>query len=151
MTTHNDYDDLGELDNTESESYPTFDVLNKIGMMRFMTIYDDIKDKMCSICCKEYRGFKKSFTDDDIKRKDFREKYTMFYCDTQLMSIQNNINIPVNPIKLLCCKTIMCSNCLIQHIKLKKGEPECPYCRKNHTQYKKKYIIFDERYINKRL
>tara|TARA_B110000908_G_C10181728_1_gene416034 strand:- start:328 stop:1152 length:825 start_codon:yes stop_codon:yes gene_type:complete len=145
---HGDYDELGMLDKTESESYPTFEVLYKIGMSRFISIYDDIKETECSICCSKYTGRIRGNTVDDYTNNT-DDKYFRFNCDMKLLYINKKYNLSVNPIKLMCCNVIMCSNCLIQHIKSKKGEPECPYCRKNHTQYGKQYIIFDERPKNK--
>lgn len=156
MTEHNDYEELGSLDDSkaESESYPTFEVLHKIGMMKFITLYDDdnfnINNNECLICCSRYTGLKKSNTDDDINTVNRYDKYFYFRCDTKLIYIDNLEKKDINPIKLLCCNSIMCSNCLVKHIKSKNGEPVCPYCRKNHTQYHKKYIVFDERPIHKR-
>lgn len=151
MEEHGEYDELGMLDEVESESYPTFEVLQKIGMMRFIKPNDEIKETECSICCSMYNKRKRSKTDMELEYIQPYNKFLQFYCDMQIIFINNIEKVYVEPIQLLCCKTIMCSNCLIQHIKSKKGEPECPYCRKNHTQYNKKYIVFDERPFIKRL
>lgn len=143
MEEHNNYNELEQLDDIETDGYPTFDVLHKIKMMRYVTIYDDIKIDECPICYYKYNSYKRSYTQNDTEQYNRYDKYAKFFCDMRLMSKKSNIKI--EPIKLLCCNTIICSNCLVQHIRTKRGEPECPYCRKNHTQHNKRYIVFDDK------
>lgn len=67
----------------------------------------------CNICCVEYMDIKN--VDHTIRsERDYEEDKTL-----------------TKPLILQCCKQMICSTCIYNHIK-NKGGLICPYCNKNH-------------------
>lgn len=146
MRRHNNYDVLNMLDQKPCDGFPGFDVLNKIGMMRMMHFKEKLSSNNCPLCFYEYDIGEFSASDDILYTNlDKYSKYNTFRCDTRKIYIDRQHKVIRKPIKMLCCKTEFCNSCLRKHINSKYGEPECPFCRKNHTRNDKKYIVFDER------
>jgi hypothetical protein len=149
MNTHNNYNQLSALDENKSAGFPGFDVLVKIEMIRYVKSGEKIEENTCVICCDKYDSFMGNKTDIDLVSDNGKNR--LFCDDTKMLYSKKSEEESKYPLELKCCKAIMCSQCLKKHIISKSGEPECPFCRKNHTRYDKKYIVYDERPKEKRL
>lgn len=143
IATHEDYNDLIKLDHVKSDGFPGFDVLMKINMIKF--IINNTTDNTCVICCDEYDHSMYSKSDIDINLLERHKKFKKFCDDTKLIYMKSIGKQHMYPIELKCCGAILCSKCLKNHISSKRGEPLCPFCKKNHSQYDKYYVVYDER------
>ncbi len=146
MLRHNNFTERTILDQKKSDGFPGFEVLNKIGMIRFIRENEKKNDPICVICCNHYDNCMQSKTDDvTINKKTRNKKYRNFIDDTKLLYLYNIDQTIRHPVELLCCKAKFCSTCLRDHINSRFGDPECPFCKKNHVDEDKRFIIFDER------
>lgn len=112
ILSHDNYNVLCSLDEKNHNGFPGFDLLIKINMIKYLNKKKFI-NKLCGICVF-------SFTDDNY---------------------ENIISENRNPVKMKCCKRLICCNCLMNHI-MSSDTIICPYCRKDHTQTELDYIIF---------
>lgn len=144
---HIDYPDLGKLNIVKKNGFPGFELLNKIGMSRYLRNDEKIYDDTCVICCDKYEQCMISKTDHDITMNKRKKaiKYNHFIDDMRIMYLNHIEYEPKNPVKLLCCGAQFCSKCLKNHIESIRGRPECPFCKKDHTNTTLRYIIYDER------
>jgi hypothetical protein len=146
MRNHNNFDGLNILDKKALNGFPGFDVLQKIKMIRYIQAHEKMDDNTCCICCKTYDKKMYNKTDDDVYVKDKQKHLYKNNTDDHKILYLNKIDtIKRMPIQLKCCKAIFCTECLYNHIVSKYGEPECPFCMKNHNLVGKRFVIFDER------
>ena len=145
MRNHNNFDGLNILDKKASNGFPGFDVLQKIKMIRYVQAHEKMDDNICCICCNTYDKKMYNKTDDDIYLKDKITIYKNNIDDHKLLYLKKDSVMKRMPIQLKCCRAIFCTECLYNHIVSKYGEPECPFCMKNHNLVGKRFVIFDER------
>ena len=105
-----------------------------------------IDSNKCVICDFHYDNHFKSFDDLSINNNTNEQKYKTVnkskYFDDLCINTKSQTPIR-HPLEMKCCKANLCANCLRNHIEFKNGDPECPFCRHNHNQTDKKYIIYD--------
>lgn len=147
MRRHRNHSDLNMLDQKRADGFPGYELLQKIGMIRFVRC-DEKCDSSCVICTETY-VFSRALCDLDMYmyklQKKKCNKFRQFKCDIKSMYYTNNINKSRKAVQLRCCNATMCSICIREHLNSKNGIPECPFCRKDHTQINKRFIIYDER------
>jgi hypothetical protein len=117
ITSHNDYSEFRALDSKLHTGFPGFDLLKKIGMIKYhrkKNIKALLENHMCDICCIEY-SFNEQ-TDDKINHQ---------------------------PIYMTCCCQYICYDCLLNYLTIT-DTLFCPFCRKDHTQMDISYITFVE-------
>lgn len=107
---HNDYNILCSLDEINHCGFPGFEILLEIGMIHKVNIKKYL-NKQCDIC----------FFD---------------FCDNNIENINNGNR---SPIKMVCCKRLICHDCIMNHIILT-DTLICPYCRRDHTRIDLDYI-----------
>jgi hypothetical protein len=132
---------IGQLGNESRGGFPGFDLLNKIGMTRFVRVDEMIDDDMCLICCDKYDPCIEGNMDLMIVKKTKNEKWKQFNDDMRIMYLDHIDYEPKYPMKLLCCGQTICSKCLKNQLESKRGIPECPFCKKDHTMTTCKFII----------
>jgi len=148
---HMNYNDLLALDkrHESSDAFPGYDILIHMKMIQYIEKKTgmDKKIKECCLCYEQYNGFTitKSKCTLDIPEKN---KKKIFRCDQMIGMHSEYHQKKIVPIEMKCCKADMCTGCLRNHINTKQNII-CPFCNKNHTQYDKRFIIFDERSYNK--
>lgn len=147
MQQHNNYSELNVLDQRRSDGFPGIELLNKIGMVRYVTQQESIDNNICVLCCNTYDHRIRNNTDDNLTedKKELTRKYRQFSDDMKLIYMSTLDHTYRHPLKLMCCKAELCTECLQNHIKSRFGDPECPFCRKSHLQTHKRFIIYDER------
>lgn len=154
---HNTYGDFNRLDNKHNDcnGFFGYELLIKIGMCRFVMnninsrSVIDINTDSCILCCSEYTDYMRSKTTDDmfctkLDNSLLSNKYKYSIDRTKLSPVLSK-QIIRYPLQLLCCKAMICSECIKHHINAQKGEPICPFCRKVHINTNKRFIIYDER------
>lgn len=118
IINHNDYDILTTLDTYDHKGFPGFDILENIGMIKFIKkIHINIPKKKCKICFFNFTN--NNYNHDEI--------------------IDDNRN----PLLLKCCKKLICYDCLMNHI-IFTNSIICPFCLKDHTRIDLTYIIYIE-------
>jgi hypothetical protein len=147
MMRHNNYRDLNILDTKRANGFQGFDLLNKIKMIRFIRADEKINSDTCVICYEKYDHCVQNKMDLDMDRdpEHKNQKYRNESDDIKLLYLEAIDRAYKHPVLLLCCGANFCSECLKNHINARFGDPECPFCKKNHVQTNKRFIIFDER------
>jgi len=124
--THSSYTDMNMLDVKEAKSYPSFNILKKINMIKEYNIYE-IENMIdnnneCPICCIPF-----GYTHNNIK-----------YASED--DIKNGMIFNRLPYSLLCCSNNICSECLKAHI-AEKNLVICPYCFKDYEDVDIEFIV----------
>ena len=162
LRSHDNYGDLNILDRKKCDGFFGYELLHKINMCRFITNDKqstnilDINNDTCIICCTEYTNYMTSKTDDDLflhkmnhetLQPSPKNRYKVFNDDTKLLYVSSLNRTDRYPLKFMCCKGVICSECIKEHINSQCGKPCCPFCRKIHinTESKSRYVIYDER------
>lgn len=147
---HNNYNDLLALDNKPvSDAFPGFDIMIHINMIRYVDQRIGMKKKIdrCCLCYEQYNDFKRANCTMDISNQRTTSiKKKVFRCDQMIGTHSKYYDElkKIVPIEMKCCRANMCTECMKSHINSKQ-DLVCPFCNQNHTQYNKRFIIFDER------
>jgi hypothetical protein len=122
IQSHNDYDVLCKLDVKNHNGFPGYSLLYKIGMVKqFRKKKQNISNEKCDICFFNYEY----------------NKENILKCKRENEIIQDNRN----PIKLRCCRRMLCHDCLMHHI-IETDSIICPFCRRDHTRTDLQYIVY---------
>ncbi|VBB17787.1 hypothetical protein YASMINEVIRUS_250 [Yasminevirus sp. GU-2018] len=155
MLRHNNYQDLHVLDNiVRRDGFPGFELLVKIGMIKFINDSAKIECDVCPVCCIQYTGVSRGKTDDhlhsqkeihDMTRSTPKHVFSKFTDDMKILYLKSLDTVHRYPVKLVCCRADFCTECLRDHVNSRLGEPECPFCRKSHTRRDLRFVIYDDR------
>jgi len=152
---HDNYEQLSNLDDTGPKGgFPGFDILKKINAIRYIQPEEKLHSNKCVICDYHYGNHFKSIDDSYINtntEQKYKSNYKSKYYDDLCINTKSEFPIR-HPLEMKCCKANLCADCLKNHIEFKNGDPECPFCRHNHSQLKQKYIVIDSLpcYISKK-
>lgn len=146
ISRHIERPDLGRLEKKNRTGFPGFELLNKIKMSRYVRRDEKMNENMCVICCDYYEQNMDGYMDSDVMNIKMKNKKYDQFCDDMKFLYLNHIDYePKKPMQLLCCGAHFCSKCLRNQLEAKRGRPECPFCKKDHTVTKTRFIIYDER------
>lgn len=98
-----------------STGFPGYELLNKIGMIRFITpnicltqkIEFNIHKDECVLCCFEYTDLVKCKTTDDLINVKVNKRYSLFNDDTKLIHTFKSECVIRHPLKIMCCGIII--------------------------------------------
>lgn len=174
ITNHPSYEDQLFLDDSHQSSFPGFQLLELLEVIKFPSRKEMIQliDKLCGICCKHYAiyNYKNNnniftrITSDDLDNfydtNVFNDGYVS---DTEIDVINKKENMIIKrdeikdlsyPLIMRCCDGNICHECLKTHLTESKlgGLIKCPFCMKDHTRHDLDYIkIYENGDCDKKL